>query len=348
MKPDPGYLRHAPSNRGYARFGGRGSKPTYFPGPHGSPQSRAAYAAALAEWRAGVLTGIAPGENATVRQVLAAWVGEAGERYRKFGRRTSEWYCHAAALRPVRELYADLPARDFGPRQLAAVRQRMVEAGWSRRTVNGHTNRVRTAWRWAESQGLVPAGATGSLATLAGLRAGRTTAREKVPRRPVTVWQLLAVLRRCCPAVAAVLKLQWLLGCRPEEVCALRPCDLDRSGALWGYAVRPEVAKVGQEVYYLGPRAQRVLGPFLGGDPKRPAFGVRLKQYRRNVGDCCDLAGLPRFVPHALRHNHATRIADRYGIEAAAQRLNHSDQRTTRIYTGQARGIARRVARECG
>jgi hypothetical protein len=46
----PGYLRHSATNRGYSRLNGRNGRPTYFPGPHGSPESAAAYRAALAEW----------------------------------------------------------------------------------------------------------------------------------------------------------------------------------------------------------------------------------------------------------------------------------------------------------
>src|SRR5262249_20685670 len=39
------------------------------------------------------------------------------------------------ALRPVRELYGDAPAADFGPVAFKAVRQKMVDSGWGLGTI---------------------------------------------------------------------------------------------------------------------------------------------------------------------------------------------------------------------
>jgi integrase len=251
----------------------------------------------------------------------------------------------------VRELYADRPAEQFGPQQLAAVRQRMIDAGWVRASINLHVCRIRTVWRWGVSQGLVPVATLQMLCTLAGLRKGKSAARESQPKAPVSWRQLLAVLRRCRPMIGAMVRLQFLTGMRPGEVCALRPCDLDRSGDVWKYKVRDEAAKTGNEVYWLGPRAVAVLAPWLlrAGDSLAPVFArYSTASYRRHIARCCREAGVSTFGPHQLRHAHATRVEDLYGREAAQKRLNHTQIKTTSRYTRTADRLVQRIAREMG
>ncbi len=344
----PKYCHHKPSARGYARFG-PGAKPTYFPGRYDSKESRAAYHRALAEYLAGGRPG--PAEtNLTVRQVLAAWVPEARRRYRKFDRPTSELSAQKCAWRFLRELYADLPARDFGPGQLAAVRQRMVAEGWVRSSINLHVCRIRAIWKWAVSQSMVPEASRSALRSVAGLRKGKSDAREPEPRRPPTWQQLLAVLRRCSREVGAMVRLQYLTGMRPVEVCSMRAVDVDRSGDLWKYTVRPEAAKTGKEVYWLGPRAQAALARWLlmaSGDGGR-VFHYTRSAYTRHIVRCCQAAGVRPFSAHALRHSFAVRAVDAHGRDAAAGALNHSDPMTTGHYSRTASAAQRRIARELG
>jgi integrase len=65
--------------------------------------------------------------------------------------------------------------------------------------------------------------------------------------------------------VADMVRFQLATGCRPGELCIMRPCDVDRSGAAWVY--RPETHKTqhhGRErVILIGPKAQDVLRPYL-------------------------------------------------------------------------------------
>ena len=54
-------------------------------------------------------------------------------------------------------------------------------------------------------------------------------------------------------------------GCRPSEVCQLRPGDVDRTGDVWTY--RPGSHKTGHQgrerVIFIGPKAQAVIRPYL-------------------------------------------------------------------------------------
>jgi integrase len=94
---------------------------------------------------------------------------------------------------------------------------------------------------------------------------GRTEAPEGEPVRPVPEEHVAAVLPHLFRQVKAMVELQTLTGMRPGEVCVMRTCDVDRSGRLWTY--KPGSHKTAyrshERTVYIGPKAQRVLEPFL-------------------------------------------------------------------------------------
>ena len=71
------------------------------------------------------------------------------------------------------------------PLALRAVRDEMVRSGLARTSVNARVNRIRRAFKWAASVELIPVSVVQALATVAGLQAGRTDARETDPIGPV-------------------------------------------------------------------------------------------------------------------------------------------------------------------
>ena len=91
------------------------------------------------------------------------------------------------AVKPLRVLYGYTPADKFGPLGLRAVRDKMIDQGLSRTTINSRINRIRRVFRWAASVELVPGAVVQSLGTVAGLQKGRTKARESRGIRPVPV-----------------------------------------------------------------------------------------------------------------------------------------------------------------
>jgi integrase len=103
-----------------------------------------------------------------------------------------------------------------------------------------------------------------ALLTVTGLQRGRTSARETPPVAPVAAEHVRAVLPHVRPEVAGMIELQALTGMRPGEVCAIRPCDLDRSGDVWLY--KPTQHKTAwrgkSRVVAIGPKGQGVLRRF--------------------------------------------------------------------------------------
>src|SRR4051794_29999642 len=141
----------------------------------------------------------------------------------------------------------------------------MIEAGRSRRLINKDVHRIRGMFKWAAGEELYPGDALAALGAVAGLEKGRSAAQERPPIRPVAEDMVEATLPHLSPRVAAMVRLQLLTAARPGEVCAIRPCDVDRSQTVWIY--RPGSHKTehhGRErVIAIGPKAQGVLAPWL-------------------------------------------------------------------------------------
>lgn len=136
-----------------------------------------------------------------------------------------------------------------------------------------------------------------------------------------------------------------------------------------------------ERVVPLGPRAQELLRPWLTGDPAAflftPAAAVAARNEARRAGRktpmtpsqarrrpkrrperaprdrydknaygqaiarACKKAGVPHWHPNQLRHNAATRVRQKYGIEVARQLLGHRSAAVTEVY---AEADAARVA----
>src|SRR5205809_288425 len=78
-------------------------------------------------------------------------------RHKPDGTATNEVVEYKYIIRLVRETHGRVPAKEFGPLALRAVRQRMVEAGWCRTTINNRVRRLKHVFKWAAGNELVPA-----------------------------------------------------------------------------------------------------------------------------------------------------------------------------------------------
>lgn len=143
-----------------------------------------------------------------------------------------------------------------------------------------------------------------------------------------------------------------------------------------------------QREIYIGPKAQMILRPFLRAGLSRYLFSpaeaeslrsihrrenrrspmtpsqARRRRKRcpaRNPGDCyspdsyrraivraCECNGIPRWHPHQLRHNVATFLRKKYGIEAARVILGHSSAAVTEVYAELDRARAAQIMGEVG
>jgi integrase len=270
----PSYCHAKDSGRAFVTLNGR----RVYLGAHGSQASRDEYDRVIGEWIAsGRGTAAAPAEpsGVTVSVVVAAFWAHAQTYYRDAaGQPTSELDNLRQALRPLRKLYGATPAPGFGPKALKAIQQHMIALGWCRSHINRQTNRLRHVFKWAVSNELIPARVHHGLATVNGLRAGRTEAIEAAPVKPVPDGTLAATLPHLSRHVRAMADLQLLTGMRPGEVCAMRTCDITRTGKVWTYAPPQHKTKHHGHTreIRLGPKAQKLIQPFLKPDLQAHLF----------------------------------------------------------------------------
>jgi hypothetical protein len=121
----------------------------------------------------------------TMAALVREYLAHARRYYvRPDGRETGEASRIEIALRPLIEFCPSLPAEHFGPLALKEYRERMIEADLCRSYVNKRVNMVRRMFRWAVEEQLVPPSVYHGLQAVAGLRRGRSGAREGEPVRP--------------------------------------------------------------------------------------------------------------------------------------------------------------------
>jgi integrase len=308
----PSYLRHKARNLARVVIDGR----THYLGTYGSPESFRRYEQLLADWRKNQLVVLAaaelpPEDPRTVAELIARWWIEAERLYRRAdGKPKRELQSHSYALRPLEVLFGKDALPSFGPKSLKRYRLALIQ-GWTdpirgpqkplgRKVINRHVVRVRTMFRWAESEEFVPANTFERLRTVPGLQRGDEGVRETKRVRSVREADVQAALSCLNPMVAAAVQTQLHTGGRPGEVLGLRIRDLqmrDRveiegvqleTRGLW-VAVLDEhkTAHVGggPRVLLFGPRLQTVLTPIIAGrDPNEYVFSPvreRSERFRR-------------------------------------------------------------------
>lgn len=256
----PKYRKHKATGQAMVTLSGR----DFYLGPHKSKASRMQYDRLVCEWLEAGRQLPARANDLTILEVASRYWKFAKTYYVKNGQPTGTQYHIKAILRVLQETYGDTEAADFGPLGLKALRRKMINAGHSRKYINKQVGHLVRVFRWAASEQLLPASVYQSLQAVPGLRQGRTSAPDHAPVLPVPEADVQAVLPHLSRVVSDMVRLQRLTGCRPEEVCLLRPGDLDRSNAVWEY--RPASHKTqhhGRErVVYVGPKGQAVLRPY--------------------------------------------------------------------------------------
>ncbi len=153
----------------------------------------------------------------TVSEAVAAYWRHIETYYVKNGRPTSQQHQIRAALRRLVKRYGHTQVVAFGPLALEALRQGWVDAGLCRNECNRHAAQIVRMFRWLVSKEMVPATVHQALKALAGLRRGRTPARETPPVAPVPMTDVEATLPFLNRRVAAMVKLQLLTACAPPR-----------------------------------------------------------------------------------------------------------------------------------
>lgn len=276
----PKYRLHKATGQAFVQINGR----RRYLGKHGSPESEEKYRRVIAEHlaqpiAADVQSNALNGKHRTsevitVVELCAAYWLHAKAYYVKDGRPTGEQERIKQAIAAVRRLYGRSGIAEFGPLALQAVQADLVQKNLSRTYINSLCAVIKRMFKWGVSQELVAASIYQALATVPGLRRGRSAARETAPVLPVEDTAVYATIGKLPAVVADMVRFQRLTGCRPGELLAIRPCDVDTSGDVWVYT--PESHKMehrGRERrVFVGKQAQDVLRPYLLRDHEAYCF----------------------------------------------------------------------------
>ena len=282
----PAYRLHKPSGQARVIVGGE----HIYLGRYGSAESREKYARIIAESTTGQV-GVKPTNNGgdlpklSINELILTYWRFAETYYSKDGEPTKELACMREALRPLRTLYGNTPAAEFGPKGLKAVRQYMVSQSLSRGLINRRVGRIKRVFKWAVAEELIPPSVHHALQAVTGLRYGRTNAREAEPVKPVADKWVDAVLPYVSPQVSTMIQVQRFTGVRPCELVIMRPCDIDMTNEIWIYEPYDHKNKWRghDRKIPLGPRAQALLRPFLNREPTAYIFSPReAEQWRHS------------------------------------------------------------------
>jgi integrase len=177
----------------------------------------------------------------------------------------------------LRVVGGDMQPADFTPAKLKEYRAELVSRGIVRPSINKRIGRVVRAFAWAVDQEQIPAEVVMRLRAVKPLPAGRSEAAEPEPIGSVPDHVMRATLPLLTAPVRGLVMFQRLTGCRADEACRLRMCDVDCRAEVWVYS--PTCLTTGKprhktswrgkhRAILIGPEAQRLIEPLAIDTPR--------------------------------------------------------------------------------
>jgi len=308
----------------------------YLPGSYGSLESWARYHE-LCEVVAA--TGKLPLDDAKKQHPLT--VSELGHRYLTY---CVEYYgCNGGrtnavnlkyAVEAIALLFGSRLAGSIGPADLKAVRKSLINKGSVRRSVNKRATQIVTMFKWSVEEGLIPAEVWHRLQAVKPIAIGREGAVDNEPVKPVDEDVLAATLAELPLDKQAAIKVQRLTGMRSGELVRMTPSQVDMTGPHWIYTLSSHKTRshIGDTFILIPAPAVAILLDCMPAKPDQPWFPWSVDWQGKSVAFAAKRAGVAHWHPHQLRHNLATEIAERIGLEAAQKVLRHTNSKMTRTY----------------
>lgn len=253
----PALTKHK-TGQGVVRIAGK----DYYCGKHGEPDTQAKYERLISEYLANKHSFFAVKNENRIEDLVVAYVDYATE-YLDF-REVNNIKLVARSL--VKE-YGDLKADSFGSVQFKAFREAFTQGGnkRSRQYVNKCMSMVVRMFKWCTGEGLIDPKVLATIREIQCLKRGRTTAPESEPVHEVPQHVVEATLPHLPQVVVDMVRLQQLLGCRPGELCTIKPCMVDRSHQKWEIDLdeHKNAHRGHSRTIFVGPKAQSILKTYL-------------------------------------------------------------------------------------
>lgn len=346
MSREPAFPPKITTRNGYDRCYALGAYQHL--GPTGSPESKEAYQKLIQRILAEKDAPKALPKTATelrVRDVVARFLVHAEQTYSERGHEVGQF---RSVFKALLARHGNTLASAFGPKALREVQTALTRPPyeWCRNVVNRQVVRIRTVWRWAESEELVPAGSTAALLTLRGIPKNAKGVRHTAKRKPTSWEDLQAVLPFCPAAPRIMVELQWWCGCRSQDVRLMRVDRIDTSGETWVYTPERdkgdwrEGSDEAPRRVYLGPECQGLLISWVEANPRTlkgylfpSKRGVHYTDftYAQAVRRASERAGV-KILAYGGRHAAKDRVTREMGIDAARAFLGQKSVQTTNLY----------------
>ncbi len=257
----PSYCKHKASGQAVVKLNGK----DFYLGKYNTKASKVEYERLIGEWIANGRSIPHEELKAFIDELCVDYVLHAKSYYRKNGKQTTEYETVKAVLREFREVYGGSDATDFGPIKFKAFRERFIERGLCRTTINAYMSHIIRTFKNAAGDEKISPAIYQSLQSVERLKSGRSEAKETKKIPPASSESIEAIKPFLLPIVADMVELQRLTGMRPSEVCNVRPVDIQRGGEVWLYT--PESHKTEHHgksrVIPIGDQGQAVLSRYL-------------------------------------------------------------------------------------
>ena len=348
----PKYCHHKGTGRAFVRIEGK----MYYLGEYGSAASRREYDRIIGEFVANGRQAFRDPDEILVEYLVARFIDHMEAECR---------YCDGTKkrltmlLQLLDNLYGKSPVSHFTPTALKAIRRRFLDDGLGRDTINSYIGTIKQFFDWGCEEEIVPATVSGALRTVKALQKGRSSAIEYEAIQPVDddiVEKTLKHIRST--QIRDMIRVQRLIGGRPQDVHNMRCCDIDRSHEIWKYTAFTHKTKHRGKIRELaiGPKAQLILSRYFAQSVDNPEQFVFSRsearyferRYGQTITTACKKAGVPPWTPNQLRHAAGTEIRERFGLDHAQASLGHSSARITETYAKVSFDKAVKVAKEIG
>src|SRR5450631_2849339 len=131
----PKYRKHRASGQAVVTLNGR----DHYLGPHRSALSHREYDRLTGEWMQNDRQPVvAQASDLSVNGLCCRYLRFAKEYYRADGDKNQQLLSIKRAIKDLCASHGRIPANQFGPLALKSVRQRLIDAGLKRKTVNAY------------------------------------------------------------------------------------------------------------------------------------------------------------------------------------------------------------------
>lgn len=259
---------------------------------------------------------------------------------------------------------------------------------WARKTINERVRHIANMAEWAVSQEKAPASWAHALQSVKPLKTGEFGIPEGGKVKPANPDHVDKIREHISSVVWAMVQVQRYTGMRAGEVCIMRPIDIDTSSDIWLYrpTTHKNQHRGHDRVVALGRQAQGAIRPLLFGRPihaylfdPRESFRERAQAnatedkprrpnqkpsptktsrtlnnhyttatYYQAIRRGCELAGVPIWGTHRLRHLFATEARKELGPEHAQAVLGDKSIRMVERYAEISTQRAIEAARKIG